>query len=238
MNDEITEQLYDYLDGLLDDSARTALEARLAADPATRGELEAIRGMRREVQSLPRHVEPARDLWPDISARLESAGRRTIDFGRLRSRGRLPIMRYIVAAAALILFVLASPYLVGPERQVAPPENGGNLAAVLPDDPEFQRVAAQYTQARDELFHLLELRKGDIAPETYAVVEDNLAVIASAVTEIETALAAQPQSEKLERMLYAAYRSEVNLLQQAVQLTGMPEASNPAEANGGDKDAG
>ncbi len=237
MNDETTAQLHDYLDGLLDDAQEAAIEAQLAADPALREELEGTRALRAQLHALPRQIEPDRDLWPQIASRLDAAQTRAIDFGRFRARRRRPVIGYLVAAAALVLFALGSPYFLAPQSPDVPPESGGGVASALPDDPEFQRVAAQYLTARDELMMLLDERKGDIAPETYAVVEENLAVIASAVTEIQTALAVQPESEKLERMLYAAYRSEVNLLRQAVQLSDVPAASNPASADEGDNDA-
>lgn len=236
MDDETILTLFDYVDGRLGTAERAALESRIADDAALRAELDAIRRLRAEIDALPRRLEPDRDLWPEIASRLEGNHRTAIDFSRFRSRERMRVSRYLVAAAALFLFALGTPYLMQSPPPVSPTTATGPVAA--PTDPEFERVAAQYLAARDELLALLKERKDEIAPETYTVVEDNLAVIASAVTEIETALAAQPQSEKLERLLYAAYRSEVNLLQQAVQLTGMPEASNPVEADGGDNDAG
>src|SRR5262249_4751400 len=113
-----------------------------------------------------------------------------------------------------------------------PPAQGTAAAGPL-EDAEFKRVAAQYIDARDQLVALLEQRRNQIAPETLAVVEENLKGISSAVGQIQLALSKEPQSHQLERMLYTAYRSEVDLLRQAVQLTDDPAASNPADDSKG-----
>lgn len=236
MDDDTIQQLDDYLDGLLDEAGIAVFEARLAADPALLEELNSLKRIRLQVEALPRSLEPDRDLWPDIASRLDAPRRGTIDFGGYRRRQRVPIARYLVAAAALILFAVSAPlWFSPPQRGVEPPAPQDD--AVLAADPEFQRVAGQYLAARDELMALLDERKSDIAPETYAVVAENLSVIASAVSEIEVALAAQPESVKLEQMLYAAYRSEVNLLRQAVQLSDGDVASNHTETTEGESDA-
>lgn len=235
MDENIPEQLDEYLDGALDDAGRAALESRLATDAHLRDKLDAMRRLRAQVTALPRAIEPHRDLWPEIASRLEAPRRDTVDFSRYRRRRQVPIARYLAAAAALVLFALGAPVWFNPPRPgVEPPEPVAD--SPLAAEPEFQRVTAQYLAARDELMALLEERKTEIAPETYAVVEENLALIASAVSDIELALAAEPESEKLERMLYAAYRSEVKLLQQAIQLSDGEPASNNTEATRGDSD--
>ena len=235
MNDETEQRLNEYLDDELGAEDRAAFEARLDHDADLREELNALRTLRAGVNSLPRSLDPDRDLWPSIASRMDQSTFRSIDFRTFRRRQRIPIARYLVAAAALVLFALSAPvWFNPPPRGVDPPveQPGPGLAA----DPEFVRVSTQYLAARDELMSLLQDRKADIAPETYAVVEDNLSVIASAVAEIEVALAAEPESVKLEQMLYAAYRSEVNLLRQAVQLSDADPASNPTEATQGGGD--
>jgi hypothetical protein len=228
------DRLEEFLAGRLDGAGRAALERELAVDAELRADLEFLRRVRNEAAALPRTLEPGRDLWPEIAARLDGARRGTVDFGRYRTRQRVPMMRYVVAAAAIALFAVALPLLVEPRPSGVGPVD---VAGAAPEsDPELERVTAQYLAARDELMAALAERKDKIAPETYAVVEENLTVIASAVSEIETALAIEPESEKLERMLYAAYRSEVNLLRQAVQLSEGPAASNGADDSKGDGD--
>jgi hypothetical protein len=112
-----------------------------------------------------------------------------------------------------------------------------DIAEDHPEFAEFKRVADQYLDARKQLVNVLETRRDDIPPETLKVVEENLTVIASAVSDIEVALAKNPRSPKLERMLYTAYRNEVDLLQQAVQLADESAASNDADDSKGDGNA-
>jgi hypothetical protein len=235
MDDRTIETLHDYVDGLLDEAERPEFEARIAKDADLRAELESVRALRASVNGLPRRMEPERDLWPEIASRLDEPAARAIQFGQYGRRTRIPIAGQLVAAAAVIIVALSAPYLLAPRSTSDPTPAAVPVAAV---DPEFERVAGQYLAAREELLALLEERKADIAPETFAVVEENLSVIAAAVTEIETALAEQPENENVERMLYAAYRSEVNLLRQAVQLSDAPAASNEGDEEKGDNDAG
>ncbi len=240
MNDDTYEKLDDYLDGLLPEDERRTLEAALAASDELRAELAALRTLRDETAALPREIAPERDLWPEIAARLagsrEDATGTVVTFRRPgRAIRRSSTWSYLIAAAAILLFMLGAPVML--DRSHAPeavPADPLADAPGLPDDAEFKRVAAQYIEARNQLATLLAQRRNDIAPETLAVVEENLSVIASAVSEIEMALAKEPQSRELERMLYAVYRSEVDLLQQAIQLADGSAASNEADGQKGD----
>lgn len=243
MNDETYEKLNNYLDGLLPDTERRALEASLAVDAELRAELVALRDLRDRAAELPRSIAPERDLWPQIAARLDASSaidEETVVLFRRpeRARRRAASWTYVVTAAAVVLLMLGAPVLLNRGQQpVTPQANPPAVASVPEGDEELKRVAAQYVAARDQLAALLAQRRGDIAPETLAVVEENLTVISTAVSQIQTALAAQPDSPKLERMLYAAYRSEVDLLRQAVELTDDSQASRAADGTKGDGNA-
>ncbi len=238
MNDDTYATLNDYLDGLLPDAERRAFESVLANNVELRAEFEALRALRTETAALPRAIAPERDLWQGISKRLDDSPT-VVSFRRRESAPRRGMTWTYLAAAAMLLLVFGATILLN--RAQAPTVTIPATTPLadessLPDDVEFKRVAQQYVDARNELIALLEERRADIAPETLAVVEENLTVIASAVSEIEVALAKEPQSIKLERMLYAVYRSEVDLLQQAVQLTEESAASNQADEAKGDGD--
>lgn len=64
------ENLHDHLDGTLAPADTRALEAHLAACPACRTQLAALRDLRAAAQALPREIAPARDLWPDLETAL------------------------------------------------------------------------------------------------------------------------------------------------------------------------
>jgi hypothetical protein len=238
MNDDIYEKLNDYLDGLLPDEERRAFEAQLSADAELRAEADALRSLRTQTDALPREMMPDGDLWRGVAARI---GADEVTFRRSRRSGqRIAWWSYGLAAAAVIVLMLNLPTLLkrGDDTTTPKPQVATATPSTPVPDAELQRVTAQYLDARAQLVALLEERKTDIAPETFAVVEENLSVIASAVSEIELALAAEPESPKLERMLFAAYQSEVDLLQQAVKLAdnATPGADEPGAAKG-DQDA-
>ncbi len=66
----IAHLLQDYLDGALTPAERQSVEAHLPTCPACRAEHEALASVMVAVGALPRSVEPPRDLWPEIEARL------------------------------------------------------------------------------------------------------------------------------------------------------------------------
>lgn len=239
INDDTYEKLNDYLDGLLPDGERCAFEALLAADAALRAEADALRSLRTQTAALPREIAPERDLWQGVAARI-GAGDTIVTFRRRVRSARPAIWSPLLGLAAMGLLIFGITSLMDTDRTAGTPPNQ-ELATPVPapaPDAELQRVTAQYLDARAQLVALLEERKADIAPETFAVVEENLSVIAAAVTEIEVALADKPKNLKLERLLFAAYQSEVDLLQRAVMLAdAAPAAGGETENGQGEDDA-
>lgn len=239
MNDDTYDKLNDYLDGQLPEEEARAFEALLASDAELRAEAEALRALHTQVNALPREMTPERDLWAGVAEKIGADEGNVVTFGRSR-RGsqRIAWWSYGLAAAAVVVLLLNLPALLTRTNPPATQTPRVTVAEKPESDAELQRVTAQYLDARKELVALLEERKAEIAPETFAVVEENLTVIAAAVTEIETALAAEPESPKLERLLYAAYRSEVDLLQQAVKLAdGKADTDENTDPIKGEDDA-
>ena len=214
--DESYERVDDYVDGLLDADARKAFEARMVDDSELRADVDALTDLKRQARALPASVMPERDLWPGIQARIEGPAA-AIDFRSYR--GRQPhysVIRYVMAAAALVLMMLGVRAMFELEDAVEP---AGPIVAI---DPELNRIEQEYAALKEELLVALRARQESMdegALETLAIVEENLAIIENAVSTINFALTEDPDSSELERMLHAAYRSEVNLLRQAVQLT-------------------
>lgn len=67
------ERLHDYLDGELDASAREAFEQELAADPALKAQLEALRSLRSELEALPA-PQPTAEFGDQVMAQLRRMG--------------------------------------------------------------------------------------------------------------------------------------------------------------------
>ena len=75
MSDQFTEQLSPYLDGELDDLRRARLEAHLAGCAECAAVLADLRAIVAAAPEYPGR-EPARDLWPELEARLETERRK------------------------------------------------------------------------------------------------------------------------------------------------------------------
>lgn len=153
--------------------------------------------LRSHIGDLPRSIEPARDLWPPIEARLGP---------RARTRPR-PVLFQLAAAIALIAISSAVTWFM--VRKTAAPV----IVAVAPvDHSELARLA----RAGD----IMEegLGSSALAPETRAVLQRNLVVIDSAIAECQRALDADPGSPVLAGLLRTAHRQRVEFLQQAARL--------------------
>jgi hypothetical protein len=149
------------------------------------------------IGDLPRSIEPARDLWPPIEARLTP---------RVRVRPRRTLYQLAAAIALITLSSAVTWFLV--HRTAAPV-----VVAVAPvDRSELARLA----RAGDVMEDGLE--SSTLAPETRAILVRNLVVIDSAIAECQRALDADPGSPVLAGLLRAAHRQRVEFLQQAARL--------------------
>ena len=186
-------------------------------------EIEAIRAA---AAKLPL-VEPARDLWPGIEARL---GAQRVDINsraRGRARGIVVSTRLLAIAATVLMMATAgTTYLVlrdgmtGGETTAAEASGpragqaGLGSPASLPVDGEF----GAYTNEIDDLQGAIAERRSRLDPATIAVIERNLRVIDAAIEESRRALAQDPNSELLTALLSEALASKVRLLRQAALL--------------------
>ncbi len=160
--------------------------------------------------SLPRSVEPERDLFLGIRNRIELG----VEPPRgLRTRIEIPIW----AVAAMLALVVGTTI-------------GGGLwmtsGSSHPDDSATIRELANSLRARDgvtdvhvSLLALLEERRAELPPEALAALEDNLVNIDRAITEIHFAFEQHPDNTSLLSLLAAVYRSEVEMLEQLERWT-------------------
>jgi anti-sigma factor RsiW len=101
-------------------------------------------------------------------------------------------------------------------RQAAPAGRSGN--AQVTAFAAFRPAEREYQKAVDDLARVLETRRADLAPETVATLEHNLAIIDAAIAESRQALEKDPNSRELTQMLSSTYDAKVQLLRSAVQL--------------------
>ncbi len=210
---DVISRVDEYLDDQLNPADLTAVKNHLIDCASCRDEIEIARDIRDRASRLPSAVEPPRDLWPQIAARLSQEHVVHHRFGR----------RFLMAAAAVFLLAgsVVTSYLVGRNqatRVVTAPR------AVEMDQSQillasFQELGVHdYAATRNELLEALEARRGELSQETLEMLKINLEIIDEAMAKIAVALGENPNSELLMKQLAAVYRRQINLLERAVRL--------------------
>ncbi len=165
------------------------------------------------LDALPRGIEPGRDLWPAIEARLEP---REVHAGR----------RWLWPAAAAVLLVVGSTLITATllredeplvaQRAPAAGQAGYADAAFGPG----QALDPAYETARQDLARTLSARIDRLPPDARRQVEKNLAEIRRASAEINAALELSPGDPLLEELLLNAYQDQLAVLASVNQLAG------------------
>jgi anti-sigma-K factor RskA len=184
-------QLNEYVDGTLAARDRASVEAHLAECAGCRAAVAELRSLAAAAATLPKSIEPGRDLWAVIETRMRQRAPRNVQ--------RLWWFGALAAAAVLVL-------AVGIYRLTArPPDRRMGEGWVA--------VQADFDRATNELGVILAAERGRLRPETVAVLERNLAVIDAAIAESRAALARDPANAELRRLFAAVSRQKVELLQ-------------------------
>ena len=197
MCNEWETQLNEYVDGTLAAEARALVEAHLAGCAGCRAAVVELRALVAGAADLPKRIEPARDLWTGIAARV---GKREAGNGKRW-------WRTVLAAAATLVIGFAVYRLLPPFAAHYRLAGEGWVA-----------VAAQYEQASDELTRALATERDRLAPATVALLERNLAAIDAALRESRDALARDPENVELRGLVASAAREKVELLRWATRV--------------------
>jgi hypothetical protein len=179
----------------------TESEAHLRTCDSCRARWEGAVALRRAVGAAPRAVDPPGNLWPSI--RLSIEARRPMPAAHRRGWG----------LAAAILIATAAALVVVPRGGRAPDVR----AIPMPALPAVRAVtdsaaAADDARVERELLSELELRRGELRPETAARVQDNLRTIDAAIADVRTELARDPDNPALRQMLVEAYAHKTDLV--------------------------
>lgn len=230
----------DYLEGLLPSDAESEIRQHLAECPRCREELASLGRLLESLGKLPTEAVPARDLWPQVAWRLESASReaapatssgtepappmeapvpsRSTSTPDRASRGRrwvsVPAWQLLAASIALMVISGGSVWAfltLGPQGR-APTVTRLPAAGSLVGWEEAYRG---YDEAVADLEDVLEQGREVLDPETVRVLEQNLQSIDEAIQEAEEALARDPSSGILRRFLAENLRRKVDLLRHA-----------------------
>lgn len=236
-------QLHDYLDGLLGEAERRAVERHVRACEACRAELEALQALTARLAALPRTIAPETDLLPGIHARIrwgsasvsassagahgssarpaarpQHAGSRSFvqrfDARSLRRRSALAAAAVLLVALGAVLALLVTRDPTRPQVAGAGHEPGASSPAA-----EFRALDARYTAAARELLTELEALEDALPPGTLAIVRENLHAIDRALDEARLATASDPGDPRLARLILAAHEKKLDLLRRAAALS-------------------
>jgi len=184
------------------------------------------------LSDLPQAIEPRRDLWPAIEARIQevqaaaspATGVKVIPPHRSGARLRWLAAAAMLASVAVGVWIGRSllPGALQPAQvvQIAPPTTtsgipGGptSLDASYVNDP-------RYTRQRAALLRSLQAQLATMPPDTRAKVTASLATIEKAKEDLEQALGKDPGNALLQELLINTYQDEMRV------LTDVHEASN------------
>jgi hypothetical protein len=173
--------------------------------------------LRAEAARLP-VLKPSRDLWNDISARIETPA---LTFGSGRAGGRSVRLAWSLAAAAVVLMAASA----GIAWNVATTRATEQIAAIAPADSMFVaptapsfRVAAAYDAEIASLRQVLAERAATMDSATVQMLALNLKVIDDAIARVRGALDSLPASTLLSQQLVQAYDMKLNTLRQVAAL--------------------
>lgn len=232
-HEQILELLDDFVGGDLPPREEREVRRHLMACEECRAEEQALRALLDQAAALADEVLPERDLWDGIVPRLqarasfvEEPAEHVPEVRVIGPRPARPLPWWMLAAASIALVVTTSfatlriagagddaPTLPAQTAQ-APAGSGGTPTALA----AFRPAEQEYQKAIGDLQAVLRTRRGQMAPQTVATLETNLRIIDQAIRESRAALAADPNSPELTKMLSGAYDAKLDVLRRAVSL--------------------
>lgn len=179
----------------------------------------------RRIAELPREIQPGRDPWPEISARIAVSGAPSPRAARL-PWWSLPRWS-LVGAAASVALALAAGWLLVSERAeeaVAPgsPAEFAGTGVISPEAVFGLRATltaseAEYRAAFREFIPVGSARS-NLPPQTVAVIETGWAEMRETETELTTALAMRPNDPFLHDRLLQLRARQLGFLQRLATL--------------------
>ncbi|MBM5812971.1 MAG: hypothetical protein FJ191_13585 [Gammaproteobacteria bacterium] len=166
-----------------------------------------------QLAALPRSIEPPRDLWPAIAARLGEQQR--------------PAQRHwhwpTALAAGVAVAAVSAVLTWGLLRDSGSAGGGRGEPALLPVSyGPNSALGAEQLRTRDELLAQFRARVAELPPETRAAVLRNLTIIQHAADDIDAALAQDPGSGLLNQLLFGTYQEELRVYSQVITSGGDP----------------
>ena len=194
-----------------------------------------VRTQVRSLGELPQAIEPQRDLWPGIEARLKELGPSTPTAAAAQAiRRRRSVVLPWLAAAAMVASVavgvwigrslLPLPHAVGvaqPAVTAATAQPAQPAVTAAPSALDASYVSdPRYERQRAELLRSLQARLASLPPASRAKVMASLETIGKAKEDLERALGKDPGNALLQELLINTYQDEMRV------LTDVHEASD------------
>lgn len=175
------------------------------------------------LSELPASLEPERDLWSGVEAGLQPRQ------GKRRSAWRrsAPVRHWTrqhwtqaLAAALGVALGVAVTWLAMSGAQNAPGmpgSSGGDSEAVrlASAGAGVEEVESQFLRAKEELWLVAFERRDELSPEAWGVVQQNLQILDSAISNLRSALAEDPDNPNLQKRLLSNHRRSLDLLRDA-----------------------
>jgi anti-sigma factor RsiW len=216
------ERMHDLLDGVGPPDEAERDEAHLEACSPCRTEYERLEALVAELHALPSEARAPEGLWTGVEARIGAASGdagEVLPFPGAASRRRRLSFTVPQLAAAAVLVALLSAGSVWMALSGRPGPAPMATAPALGEQGAAARMAASgevaYDAALMELEDLVARNRDRMAPETRDALDRSLATIDAAMEDIRRALAQDPNSELLARLLINQQRSKLRVLGQA-----------------------
>ena len=163
------------------------------------------------VAGLPPSVEPSRDLWAGIRAEIgkpvvaAAAPRHGLPWSWALAAG-------VTVASVSVLFTWMAVK--------SPGSDPAQMAAVAPTPVEslqpvsygnYARLGPEYVETRGQMLEMFRSRLATLPDDVRLRVEQDLATIQKAANDIDAALATDPSSQLLNRLLLSTYQEELRL---------------------------
>lgn len=213
--------LQDYAEGLLSAEEHEKVRAHLEACAECQKESAALDSVLEAVAGLPTEAEPSRDLWPQIEWRMGSGDGVDAAGGKARKRGprtRITFTAWQLLAASVALALISGGVVWtalsgGSQATVQMATSTGPDAFVSPAG--WETTFDGYDEAVTDLEAVFEAGRNVLDPETLQVLETTLETIDQAIRESQEALAQDPGSRFLGRLLTENMRRKMTLLRHA-----------------------
>lgn len=213
-----------YVDGELDPAERRIFEARLAEDPELRTAVAQVEDLVTRAAALG-PIEPPRDLWNGIHARITAPVERAHVPASPAPRPNWIRRLSLVAAGVAVMVISGTAGWLLHDVGAPTPDQMARIDRPSLEAPATDAVAANLVDQEQRLSEnirdleaLLDEYGDRLDPDTREAIVDNLALIDAAIADANRALQEDPNSDFLHAHIANSMERKVRLLEDATRL--------------------